>query len=90
MNNFKKIMEREKIDLVLIYSNILDPAGVRYFSNFYPINESSAMVIPLKGDPILCSGQACHEWSNPPFITTIESPIEIHARGVARFNIPIS
>jgi len=63
MNNFKKIMEREKIDLVLIYSNILDPAGVRYFSNFYPINESSAMVIPLKGDPILCSGQACHEWS---------------------------
>ena len=63
MNNFKKIMEREKIDLVLIYSNILDPAGVRYFSNFYPINESGAMVIPLKGDPILCSGQACHEWS---------------------------
>ena len=63
MNNFKKIMEREKIDIVVIYSNILDPGGVRYFSNFYPINESGAMVIPLKGDPILCSGQACHEWS---------------------------
>jgi len=63
MNNFKKIMEREKIDLVVLYSNILDPGAVRYFSNFYPINESGAMVIPLEGDPILCSGQACHEWS---------------------------
>jgi len=63
MNNFKKIMEREKIDIVVIYSNILDPGGVRYFSNFYPINESGAIAIPLKGDPILCSGQACHEWS---------------------------
>lgn len=63
IESFKKIMDREKIDLVVIYSNILDPSGVRYFSNFYPINESGALVIPLKGDPILCSGQACHEWS---------------------------
>ena len=63
INNFKKIMEREKIDIVVIYSNFIDPAGVRYFSSFYPVNESSAMIIPLKGDPILCSGQANHEWS---------------------------
>lgn len=63
MRNFKEIMEREKIDLAVIYSNILDPSGVRYFSNFYPINESGALVVTLNGDPILCSGQACHEWS---------------------------
>jgi len=63
INNFKKIMEREKIDIIVIYSNFIDPAGVRYFSNFYAVNESSAMIIPLKGDPILCSGQANHEWS---------------------------
>ncbi len=63
LNNFKKIMEKEKIDLIVIYSNQLDPGSVRYFSNFYPINENGAMVITLHGDPILCSGQACHEWS---------------------------
>jgi Xaa-Pro aminopeptidase len=63
IDNFKKIMEREKIDMVVIYSNFIDPAGVRYFSNFSAVNESSAMLIPLKGEPILCSGQANHEWS---------------------------
>ena len=63
IKNFKKIMEREKINLVVIYSNRLDPASVRYFSNFFPINENGALLIPLDGDPILCSGQACHEWS---------------------------
>ena len=62
-NDFKKKMEINGIDLVVIYSNMLDPSACRYFSDFSGINESAAMLIPLKGDPILCSGQACHEWS---------------------------
>ena len=63
MFNFKEKMAKEGIDLVLVFSNLLDPSAVRYFSDVSPINESAAMVIPLEGEPILCSGQACHEWS---------------------------
>ena len=63
IETFKGKMAEENIDIVVIYSNILDPSAVRYFSDFSGINESAAMIIPLEGAPILCSGQACHEWS---------------------------
>ena len=60
---FKQKMTREKFDLVIFYSNYIEPSAVRYFSDFFPINENGALIIPLKGDPVLCSGQACHDWS---------------------------
>ncbi len=60
---FKQKMTRENFDLVIFYSNYIEPSAVRYFSDFFPINENGALIIPLKGDPILCSGQACHDWS---------------------------
>ncbi len=60
---FKEKMSAKGLDLVVAFSNLLDPSAVRYFSDFSPINESAALVIPRSGDPILCSGQACHEWS---------------------------
>ena len=60
---YRQKMAQEQFDLVVIYSNYIDPASVRYFTDFAPINENAALVIPLEGDPILCSGQACHEWS---------------------------
>lgn len=63
MNAFKEKMAAEKMDLVVVFSNLLDPSAVRYFADVSPINESAGLVIPLEGDPILCSGQACHEWS---------------------------
>jgi len=63
MQKFKEKMEKEKIDLVVIFSNLLDPSAVRYFSDVSPINESAALAIPLEGEPVMCSGQACHEWS---------------------------
>jgi Xaa-Pro aminopeptidase len=63
MSAFKEKMAAEKMDLVVVFSNLLDPSAVRYFSDVSPINESAGLVIPLEGDPILCSGQACHEWS---------------------------
>lgn len=70
IETFKGKMAEENIDIVAMYSNILDPSAVRYFSDFSGINESAAMLIPLKGAPILCSGQACHEWSR------YKSPVE--------------
>lgn len=60
---FREKMRSNEIDMVVMYSNMLDPSAVRYFSDFYGVNESAGMVIPLEGDPILCSGQASHEWS---------------------------
>jgi Xaa-Pro aminopeptidase len=63
MGRFKEKMARNGLDLVAGFSNLLDPSAVRYFADVSPINESAAFLIPLEGDPILCSGQACHEWS---------------------------
>ncbi len=60
---FREKMRGAGIDMVVMYSNMLDPSAVRYFSDFYGVNESAGMVIPLEGDAILCSGQASHEWS---------------------------
>jgi Xaa-Pro aminopeptidase len=63
LQRFKEKMSENDIDLVVAFSNLLDPSAVRYFTDVSPINESSALVIPLEGEPIMCSGQACHEWS---------------------------
>jgi len=63
MLKFKEIMKKNTLDLVIIYSNLLDPSSVRYFSDVSPVNESAAIIIPLEGEPLLCSGQACHGWS---------------------------
>jgi Xaa-Pro aminopeptidase len=63
MSAFKEKMVGASIDLVVVFSNLLDPSAVRYFADVSPINESAVLVIPLEGDSILCSGQACHEWS---------------------------
>jgi Xaa-Pro aminopeptidase len=63
IRRFKEKMAQDGLDLVVGFSNLLDPSAVRYFADVSPINESAAFLIPLEGDPILCSGQACHEWS---------------------------
>jgi Xaa-Pro aminopeptidase len=63
MQTFKAKMADDGLDLVVVYSNLLDPSAVRFFADVAAINESAAMAIPLAGDPVLCSGQACHEWS---------------------------
>lgn len=63
MARVKHKMEDSALDLLVLFSNRLDPSHVRYLADVYPINESAAMVIPLQGKPILCSGQACYAWS---------------------------
>jgi Xaa-Pro aminopeptidase len=63
IKDVKMKMQAKDLDLLVLYSNNLDPGHVRYLSDFAGINESAAMVIPLKGDPIVCTGQACQAWS---------------------------
>ncbi|MHB9026362.1 MAG: M24 family metallopeptidase [Armatimonadota bacterium] len=61
--NLKDKMAQQGIDLLVLFANLLDPGHVRYLADVSPINESAAMVVPLAGDPILCTGQACQAWS---------------------------
>ena len=63
MDRVRKKMTEDSLDLLVIYSNALDPGHVRYLSDVFGINESAAMVIPLDGEPTVCSGQACQAWS---------------------------
>lgn len=63
MANVKQKMAEQSIDLLVVYSNRLDPGHVRYLADVEGINESAAVLVPLKGEPILCSGQACQAWS---------------------------
>ncbi len=63
IENVKSKMRERQIDLLVLYSNTLDPGHVRYFADVVGINESAAMVIPRQGDPIVCSGQASQAWS---------------------------
>ena len=63
ITNVKNKMAQQKIDLLVAYSNALDPGHVRYLSDVFGINEAAAMVIPLEGEPTVCSGQACQAWA---------------------------
>lgn len=63
LKQLKTKMQEHGIDLLVAYSNALDPGHVRYLADVVGINESAAVVVPLTGDPIVCSGQACQAWS---------------------------
>lgn len=41
-----------------MFSNLLDPSAVRYFTDFSAVNESAALAVPLNGEVTLCAGQA--------------------------------
>ena len=55
-------MEKDGVDLVVGFSNLLEIAIVRYYCGFAPVNESSAIIIPKEGEVIVCSGQASYDY----------------------------
>ena len=55
-------MEKHGVDAVVGFSNLLEIAIVRYYCGFAPVNESSAIIIPAKGDVIVCTGQASYDY----------------------------
>ncbi len=55
-------MNKQGVDLVIGFSNLLEIAIVRYYCNFAPVNESSAIVIPKEGKVTVCSGQASYDY----------------------------
>ncbi len=58
----RKRMEKDGVDLVIGFSNLLEIGIVRYYCGFAPVNESSAIVIPADGKVYVCSGQASYDY----------------------------
>jgi Xaa-Pro aminopeptidase len=63
VDQLKAKMRSQDMDLLVAYSNSLDPGHVRYFSDVIGINEAAALVVPGAGDPVVCSGPASQAWS---------------------------
>ena len=55
-------MAEQNVDLVVGFSNLLEIAIVRYYCGFAPVNESSAIVIPVEGEVVVCTGQASYDY----------------------------
>lgn len=55
-------MQKRGVGLVIGFSNLLEIGIVRYYCGFAPVNESSAVIIPLENDVTVCSGQASYDY----------------------------
>src|SRR5690554_5056426 len=56
VNKVQKIMERENIDSLIAFSHEAEPAYVRYFADYWPSFETTAVLIPVSGEPALLIG----------------------------------
>ena len=56
IDNTRKIMGQQGIDLLLVFSTESEPAGVRYYSDYWPSFETAAVIIPATGKPALLIG----------------------------------
>jgi Xaa-Pro aminopeptidase len=52
----QKLLAGEDIDAVLVFSTESEPAGVRYFSDYWPSFETAGVLIPREGSPSLLIG----------------------------------
>lgn len=52
----QELLAETDLDVLLVNSNEADFASVRYFSNYWPIFETSGVVIPRQGEPTLLIG----------------------------------
>lgn len=50
------IANKKEVDAILIFSTESEPAGVRYFSDYWPSFESAAVFVPGTGEPVLLIG----------------------------------
>ena len=58
-----RIMAENGVDMVMAFSNLLDPSAVRYYADFSAVNESAAFIKVRDGEAILCSGQASYDFA---------------------------
>lgn len=65
-------MAEKGVDLVVGFSNLLDPSAVRYLCDFSAVNESAAIVVPAEGKVTVCSGR--RRWTSPKSPTASKAP----------------
>ena len=58
-----KILQREKLDAMIVKSNEADYANARYFSGFWPLFERSGVAISASGDAALMVGPESREFA---------------------------
>lgn len=58
-----KILQREKLDVMIVNSNEADYANARYFSGFWPLFERSGVAISASGDAALMVGLESREFA---------------------------
>jgi len=63
IQKIREKMSENDIDILVGFSNLLDPSAVRYFTDFAAVNESAAIIIPASGMVTLCSGQASYDYA---------------------------
>jgi Xaa-Pro aminopeptidase len=58
-NRIKKVQQHllhDERDAILVFSTESEPAGVRYFSDYWPSFETAGVLIPRMGSPVLLIG----------------------------------
>ena len=63
VENLRKIMAKDGVDMVMGYSNLVELGIVRYYCGFAPVNENAAIIIPLEGAVTVCAGQAAFDYA---------------------------
>lgn len=58
-----RILQREKLDAMIVNSNEADYANARYFSGFWPLFERSGVAISASGDAALMVGPESREFA---------------------------
>ena len=56
VKRLQAIISNTDLDGVLVFSTESEPAGVRYFSDYWPSFETAAVLVPKEGKPILLIG----------------------------------
>ena len=56
IRNTQKLLADSPLDAVLVFSTECEPAGVRYYSDYWPSFESAGVLIPRQGDAALIIG----------------------------------
>lgn len=56
ISKVQQILKKGELDAVLVFSTECEPAGVRYFADYWPSFETTAVLIPKEGDPALLIG----------------------------------
>lgn len=56
IQRLQTVIANKDVDAILIFSTESEPAGVRYFSDYWPSFESTAVLVPKTGEPFLLIG----------------------------------